>query len=567
VHLTPKPAHRPHAARSRGSLETLPPGTRFGRYELIRRLAIGGMAELYLARATGIEGFEKIVVLKRILPQHAANEDFVRMFLDEARLTATIQHPNVASVQDIGRCEDGLFFTMEYVHGEDVRTILQMLTKKTRTLPLEHAIAIGIGAAAGLHAAHEKQGADGKPLGIVHRDISPSNLLVSYDGGVKIIDFGIAKAARRQTETRAGTLKGKIAYMSPEQCVGDEIDRRSDVFSLGVVLYELTTGVRLFPGENEYAAMRQIVDQDAVPPSKRKRGYPPDLEAILLRALRRKRDERYGSAEELQLALEQFVRTRGLVVSTAQLGYWMRELMPERAGERIGGLGELPSAPRRRMPLRPPPTPAPGTEVLSPRRVTPTPLPLEALPSRPPTQPLPELVGLGTGADRGADGTVGTWMFRGADEPSISIAPQAAGTPAPVAGQIDLQTLTRQRHWHVAVAAGIAASVSAVIAAVIVMMLLGRADHAAVKKPPAAPVVTPIVVAPAARPTPEAVPVPVTVTVPVAIPVTSRAAAPDPKKPTARPVRKAAAKTVTKKDAPAEQPAKKWNPDSALPPM
>src|SRR5688500_17331573 len=253
------PAPRP-MVRTRNSLETLPPGTRFGRYELIRRLAIGGMAELYLARATGIEGFEKIVVLKRILPQHAENEDFVRMFLEEARLTATIHHPNVASVHDIGGCEDGVFFTMEDVHGEDVRTILQALVKQQRSLPLEHARAIVICAAAGLHAAHEKTGADGKELGIVHRDISPSNLLVSYDGGVKIIDFGIAKSSKRETETRAGTLKGKIAYMSPEQCTGEPLDRRSDVFSLGVVLYELTTGQRLFPVDNEYAAMRQIVD-------------------------------------------------------------------------------------------------------------------------------------------------------------------------------------------------------------------------------------------------------------------------------------------------------------------
>ncbi|MCA9676988.1 MAG: serine/threonine protein kinase, partial [Myxococcales bacterium] len=335
MHASPKSASHPGAApRARKStLETLPPGTRFGRYELLRRLAVGGMAELYLARATGIEGFEKLVALKRILPQNAENDDFVRMFLDEARLSATIQHANVAQVYDIGRCDDGLFFTMEYVHGEDLRTLMQTLAKRGRSFPLEHALAAVIGACAGLHAAHERRGPDGRPLGIVHRDVSPSNVLVSYDGCVKLIDFGIAKAQRRQTETRAGTLKGKIAYMSPEQCMGVDLDRRSDVFSLGVVLYELTTGVRLFPVENEYAALRQIVDQDAPPPSRRKQGYPPELEQIVLRALRRDRAERYASAEELQLDLEQFVRTRGLAVSSAQLGYFMRELFPARALE------------------------------------------------------------------------------------------------------------------------------------------------------------------------------------------------------------------------------------------
>jgi serine/threonine protein kinase len=529
VHASPpSPARAP---RSRPSLETLPPGTRFGRYELIRRLAIGGMAELYLARSSGIEGFEKIVVLKRILPQHAENDDFVRMFLDEARLTATIHHANVASVYDIGRCDDGLFFTMEYVHGEDVRTIAQALGRRGRGLPLEHSLAIAIGAASGLHAAHTRTGADGRPLGIVHRDVSPSNLLVSYDGGVKIIDFGIAKASARSTETRAGTLKGKIAYMSPEQCLGEKLDRRSDVFSLGVVFYELTTGARLFPVDNEYAAMRQIVDQDAPPPSTRRPGYPPELEAIVMRALRRDRSQRYGSAEELQLALEGFVRARGIPASTVQLGYFMRDLFPERAVEQVGGLTPPPTPSRVVLPLR-----APTEHGLGPM-ISPAPI---ATPAH------------GTPDDELAVEPIGTWMFRGDAtppeselEPSISIE-----TPIP-------PTHVHSR-WRLALVAGIAASISAVIAAILMMTLAQSSNHVApdpVSVPAPAPAAVPAaapVPAPAAAPVPAPVPALEPDPLPIIADPPPAPAKPKPKK---RPVRTSRPKT------------KSWNPDSALPPM
>jgi serine/threonine protein kinase len=272
------------------------------------------------------------------------------MFLDEARLAATIQHPNVAQVYDIGQSDEGLYFTMEYIHGEDVRGILAAASRRQGGLPLEHAIAIATGAAAGLHAAHELTASDGTPLGLVHRDVSPSNVLVSYTGGVKIIDFGIAKAARRQTETRAGTLKGKVSYMSPEQCMGGSIDCRSDVFALGILLWELTVGRRLFDAESEYMLLRQIVDEDAPRPSSVKRGYPSALETIVMGALRRNRDERYGSAQEMQLELEEFARRRGLGVSTVGLSRYVRELFPQRAatlpdgGTADSGIRRAPSA-------------------------------------------------------------------------------------------------------------------------------------------------------------------------------------------------------------------------------
>ncbi len=304
----------------------LVPGMQLGKYQLLKRLAVGGMAEIYLARASGIEGFEKYVVLKRILPQHAANDDFIRMFLDEARLAATLHHQNIAQTYDIGTDGGSYFFTMEYVHGEDMRNILKTCARTRKGLPLDHSITMVLGTAAGLHNAHEKLAPNGTPLNIVHRDVSPSNVLVTYDGAVKVVDFGIAKAATHRAESRVGSLKGKIAYMSPEQCRGEKLDRRSDVFAIGILLYELTTGTRLFKGENEFAILSQIVNNDVPPPSTRRQGYPEGLESIVMRALKRNRDERYGTAQELQLELEGFARDQRLVVSSVALSAFMTEL-------------------------------------------------------------------------------------------------------------------------------------------------------------------------------------------------------------------------------------------------
>ena len=200
-------------------MDALAPGKELGKYRVVRRLATGGMAEIYLAEARGIEGFAKHVVLKCILPQYAASETFVRLFLNEARVTASLDHPNIASVYDIGEHEGTYFFAMEYLHGEDLGHLLRQLHgNPTIRLPLEHALTIGAGVAAGLHAAHEKRGVDGRPLGLVHRDVSPSNVFVTFDGGVKLVDFGVAKLTATAELTQTGTLKGKVAYMSPEQC-------------------------------------------------------------------------------------------------------------------------------------------------------------------------------------------------------------------------------------------------------------------------------------------------------------------------------------------------------------
>ncbi len=319
------------------------PGSRLDRYELICRLAVGGMAEIYLARATGIEGFEKLVVLKRILPQFAHNPGFVSMFLDEARLSATLQHPNIAQVYDIGHCGDSYFFTMEYVRGQDVRSILKTAVAAKRPISLSHIITIVTGAAAGLHAAHEKCDLDGKPLGVVHRDVSPSNVLVGYNGSVKLVDFGVAKAAQRSNQTQTGTLKGKVAYMSPEQCTGRPVDRRSDIFALGILLYELTCRRRLFSGSSEFEIMTKIVQQDVTPPSQWVKNYPAALERILLRALARDPEQRYPTAQAMQLELEEFARKHRLAVSPVKLGELMREMFVDRMREQDAAIARRPT--------------------------------------------------------------------------------------------------------------------------------------------------------------------------------------------------------------------------------
>ena len=325
------------------------PGHRIGRYEPIRRLAVGGMAEIFLARlpGVGIEGFEKLVVLKRILPQHALDPELLRMFVDEARLSATLTHPHVTEVHDVGNDGDAPFFAMEYVHGANLRELLRANAAAAggpgAPLPLAHAIGIVAAAAAGLHYAHERAGPRGEPLGIVHRDVSPSNVLVSYDGAVKVSDFGIAKWAYQRTRTQEGTLKGKFAYMSPEQCRGRAVDRRSDVFALGTILYELTTGAPPFSGDSDLEILNWIATGAAKAPAWPEASgvYPPALSAIVMRALAPDPPDRYPTMQAFQIALETFAREGSLPVSTVALGGLMHDLFAEelaawRAAEQAG---------------------------------------------------------------------------------------------------------------------------------------------------------------------------------------------------------------------------------------
>ncbi len=299
---------------------------RLGRYRVVRPLARGGMAELFLARASGIQGFEKLVVVKRVLPELARDADYVGMFLDEARLAARMHHSNLVQVYDIGEADGLPFYAMEYLDGHDVREIIRALQARREKLPIEHALLITIGVAAALHYAHEMKDEEGRTLGIVHRDVSPQNVAVTFDGGIKLFDFGVAKAKRRTTETRHGTLKGKIQYMSPEQCRGDEVDRRSDVFSVAILLWELMTGRRLYGGNSDFGVMKSIAESDAPKPSLVWPECPPELEAIVMRGLRREKQGRFATMEELQLALEAYARESRLAVSGVGMGKHLRKL-------------------------------------------------------------------------------------------------------------------------------------------------------------------------------------------------------------------------------------------------
>jgi tRNA A-37 threonylcarbamoyl transferase component Bud32 len=315
----------------RGPSHVAEPAT-LGRYRLVRKLAVGGMAEIWLAQMSSAGGFEKNVVLKRMLPQLAEDEDLYRMFVDEARIAASLQHPHIVQVYDCGEVDGEFFITMEYLDGADLQTVRAALAQRKAGLPLMHTIHIASAIAAGLHYAHERRAADGAPLGIVHRDVSPANVFVTRDGGIKLLDFGIAKAVDRMTRTSRGALKGKIAYLSPEQVAGDEIDRRSDVYALGVLLFELTTGRRLHAGKSEYQALKDIVEGATPRPSEHHARYPAELEAIVTRAMAKRPAERFQSARELGQALDAFARERRLILSSIGLAEYLGPVIDEARG-------------------------------------------------------------------------------------------------------------------------------------------------------------------------------------------------------------------------------------------
>jgi serine/threonine-protein kinase len=293
---------------------------------VISHLATGGMAQIYLARQTGLGSFERHVVLKTILRERATDHRFVTMFLDEAKLAATLNHQNVAQVYEVDHADGAYFMAMEYVHGENTRAILETTIRRGWTIPLELGVMIISGAAAGLHHAHERRGKNGQPLQIVHRDVSPANIMVGYDGSIKVLDFGIAKAEERATKTIGGTIKGKYGYMSPEQCKGKPIDRRSDIFALGIVLYELSTLRRAFKGNDDFETMKRIVAGDLVLPSTLVPGFPRELEAIILTALASDPGARFQSAQELIEALDAFTVRAKLTGSNTAMGRFMLQL-------------------------------------------------------------------------------------------------------------------------------------------------------------------------------------------------------------------------------------------------
>ena len=317
-------------AHGSASADGLP--KRFGKYTLLRSLAKGGMAELFLALQKSVAGFEKLIVIKRILPSMNTDAAFIEMLLQEARTSATLSHPNIVQIFDVGQAEGLYFIAMEHVHGEDIRSVVrQMKTKSVPEFPLEHALAIALGMCAGLTYAHEKRDLDGTALNIVHRDISPQNVVLTFSGDVKIVDFGIAKSdSKLAGDTKSGKLKGKVPYMSPEQARGENIDARSDIFATGVMLFELTTGKRLFKGSSEFETLKLICEREYPRPTQIRPGYPPGLEHIVMKALTKDRTQRYQSARDMQSDLEEFVRNERIPVSNIALSQFMQSLFEDK---------------------------------------------------------------------------------------------------------------------------------------------------------------------------------------------------------------------------------------------
>ena len=304
-------------------------GTRFGKYTLLNRIAVGGMAEIFLARQAGVEGFEKIICLKRIRPHLSSQPAFVQMFLNEAKLAAQLNHPNIVQIYDLGRVGESYFIAMEYISGRDMSRIIAKAEKKSIPFPVVYALKIASSVLEGLYYAHNRTDAYGSPLNIVHRDVTPENIVVSFSGNVKILDFGIAKATSQLEQTRAGEIKGKLSYMSPEQCLGQQLDHRSDVFSLGVVLYEWVSGYKLFTGENEMAILKSIVDGKIYPPSYFKEDVPEAVERILLKALEKDREKRYQSGWDMQLDIDTFLGSYEFTPSNIHLSNFIKQLFED----------------------------------------------------------------------------------------------------------------------------------------------------------------------------------------------------------------------------------------------
>jgi len=319
-------------APQRGALDG---GTYFlGRYRVVDEIGIGGMASVHLARMDGPGGFQKWIAIKRIHPHLVEDPTFVNMFIDEARVAARISHPNVAAVLELGKHEDTYWIAMEYLHGEPLREVMRRTEELGQPMPPELACRVIADAAEGLHSAHELAGKSGEKLNLVHRDVTPHNLFVTYDGCTKVVDFGIAKFASRIASTRAGTLKGKVAYMSPEQVAGEPLDRRTDVFALGVVLWELTTGQRLFRMESDLDTMAKVQECAVPQPSSIVRGYPIDLEKIVMKALAKTKTERYRTARELSRALQSLLMRRSLFVAADEVTAYMQSIFDDRIRKR-----------------------------------------------------------------------------------------------------------------------------------------------------------------------------------------------------------------------------------------
>jgi serine/threonine-protein kinase len=307
-----------------------------GRYAVFDEVAAGGMATVHLGRLLAGEGFSRTVAVKRLHPQFARDPDFVTMFLDEARLASRIRHPNVVSTLDIEAAGDDVLLVMEYVAGESLSRLMKAGRPDGAPVPI--AVAVMTSVLHGLHAAHEATTEQGIPLDLVHRDVSPQNILVGVDGVARVLDFGVAKASHRAQTTKEGQLKGKLSYMAPEQLRRDAVDRRTDVYSAAVVLWECIAGEKLFDGESEARVVMKLLSDVVPPPSRRRPGVPPDLDAVVLRGLAREPTERFASAREMAIALERCAVT---AAAASSVGGWVEALAATSLAARATRVAEI----------------------------------------------------------------------------------------------------------------------------------------------------------------------------------------------------------------------------------
>ena len=338
---------------------TIDAGTQIGRYVIRRKLAEGGMAEIFLATAKGPDGFEKDVVIKRIRSFLGNDADFVTMFKAEASLSARLNHANIVQIFDFDKHEDGFYIAMEYVRGRSLWDVRKRCREQMVPMPPTLVAHIGSEVARGLHYAHRLKDRSGNLVGLVHRDVTPHNVLLSWEGAIKLTDFGIAKAGNKLTSP--GMLKGKFAYMSPEQARGEDVDARTDVFALGIVVWEMLTGGRLFEGDTDIAVLRAVQMSAIAPPGRLNPDVPPDLDAVVMKALERDADKRYQNAQELERALGQFILKHAQTIDDTDLGAFLRRLyadelnIAEGADRTASGVSapstsSSPDAPKKREP-------------------------------------------------------------------------------------------------------------------------------------------------------------------------------------------------------------------------
>lgn len=311
----------------------------------------------------GLEGFEKTLALKRIRPHLSSEEAFLKMFLFEAKLAAQLQHPNVVQIYDLGKINNSYFIAMEYISGRDMSRVQPKAEKLGIPFPLEYAMSIAGSVLDGLAYAHAATDDFGAPLNIVHRDITPENIMVGWNGNVKILDFGIAKANTQTDQTRAGEIKGKLSYMSPEQGMGKVLDERSDIFTLGVVLYEWITGYKLFTGENEMAILKSIIDGRIYPPSYFREDVPEAVEDILMKALAKDREERYQTARDMQYDVQAWLNESEFTPTNTHLANFMRQLFADEIEKERAALARAAQERSRKTPPPLPPGAEPGESV------------------------------------------------------------------------------------------------------------------------------------------------------------------------------------------------------------